>query len=56
MTPASLTAELEKLTGSQRVLLYHFKPPYLEELRYEIPAVIAGHTVEELEQDRVYEF
>ena len=56
LTPETLSAELNKLSGSQRVLLYHFKPPYVVELREQIPKTVGDHTLEELEQDRVYEF
>ena len=56
MTPASLAEELGKLHTKTRVLLYHFKPPYLDEIRAELLTTSLPHPVEELEQDRVYTF
>lgn len=56
LTPATLQAELAKLHRRVPVFLYHFKPPYIEELRAEIAATTLAHPVEELVQDRVYQF
>lgn len=55
-TPATLQADLEKLRRRVPVYLYHFKPPYIEELRAELAETKLPHPVEELVQDRVYEF
>jgi ribonuclease BN (tRNA processing enzyme) len=56
MTPKSLASELAKLRRRVPVYLYHFKPPYLEELRSQLAETDLPHPVEELQQDRVYEF
>lgn len=56
LTPATLAVELGKLTTDARVLIYHFKPPYIEELRAELAATPLPVAVEELEQDRTYTF
>jgi ribonuclease BN (tRNA processing enzyme) len=56
LTPQSLTEELRKLARAVPVYLYHFKPPYVDELRRELAACTLPHSVEELEQDRVYRF
>jgi ribonuclease BN (tRNA processing enzyme) len=56
MTPAALAVELAKLKRDVRVCLYHYKPPYVEELRDEIARQDLPHPVEELEQDRTYTF
>jgi ribonuclease BN (tRNA processing enzyme) len=56
LTPHGLTDELRKLARAVPVYLYHFKPPYVDELRRELAACRFAHAVEELEQDRVYRF
>jgi ribonuclease BN (tRNA processing enzyme) len=56
LTPASLGAELAKLRRAVPVFLYHFKPPYVEELREEFAVTELPHPVVELIQDRVYDF
>jgi ribonuclease BN (tRNA processing enzyme) len=56
LTPNTLSAELEKLERDVPVYLYHFKPPYVEELREELAAGELPVSVEELVQDRVYRF
>jgi len=56
LTPGTLAVELEKLDAGPRVLLYHFKPPYLDEIRAELESTSLPHPVEELVQDRVYNF
>jgi ribonuclease BN (tRNA processing enzyme) len=56
LTPQTLNAELEKLERQIPVYLYHFKPPYVEELRAELARNEPRHPVEELEQDRTYRF
>jgi len=56
LTPGTLAVELAKLNTGPRVLLYHLKPPYLEEIRAELKTTSLPHPVEELEQDRVYDF
>jgi ribonuclease BN (tRNA processing enzyme) len=55
-TPQSLATELHKLKPNVPVLLYHFKPPYLDELRAEVAATDTTHEVSELVQDETYEF
>ncbi len=56
LTPTTLATELEKLDASIPVLLYHFKPPYVADLRAELATISFRQDVRELEQDRVYEF
>ncbi len=56
LTPQTLANELAKLDRDVPVYIYHFKPPYVDELREELAATTLPHTVEELEQDRVYQF
>jgi len=56
LTPQTLAGELAKLTRAVTVYLYHFKPPYLEELRAEVASAALPHPVTELVQDRVYRF
>jgi ribonuclease BN (tRNA processing enzyme) len=56
LCPNSLCEELRKLTRSVPVYLYHFKPPYIDELRAELAATPFTHSVQELVQDRVYHF
>jgi ribonuclease BN (tRNA processing enzyme) len=56
LTPQTLAAELEKLAPQVPVHIYHFKPPYLDELRQEVGALKTRHRVAELIQDRTYEF
>jgi len=55
LTPQTLSAELAKLERSVPVYLYHFKPPYVEELRKELATTDLPYPVSELEQDRTYE-
>jgi ribonuclease BN (tRNA processing enzyme) len=56
LTPRTLATELGKLTRRVPVLIYHFKPPYVEELRAELADTDLPCRVEELVQDRVYTF
>jgi len=56
LTPQTLAGELAKLTRAVAVYLYHFKPPYLDELRAELTAATLPHPVTELVQDRTYTF
>jgi ribonuclease BN (tRNA processing enzyme) len=56
LTPKTLGVELDKLDREIPVYLYHFKPPYIEELRYELAETELPIPVEELEQDRTYTF
>lgn len=55
-SPDTLAAELLKLRRRVPVLIYHFKPPYVDELRRELAAADFPLPVEELEQDREYSF
>jgi len=56
LTPATLAGELAKLQREIPVYLYHFKPPYVDELRAELAATEMPVPVTELEQDRRYLF
>jgi ribonuclease BN (tRNA processing enzyme) len=56
LTPSTLALELAKLRSDVPVYLYHFKPPYVDELRAEIAALHFPHPVEELRQGDVYRF
>ena len=57
LTPKTLAAELAKLDCDVPVLVYHFKPPYVDELRKELFSETAlPCSVEELVQDRTYQF
>jgi ribonuclease BN (tRNA processing enzyme) len=56
LSPRTLAAELAKLRRRVPIHLYHFKPPYVDELREELAATDLPHPVAELEQDRVYDF
>jgi ribonuclease BN (tRNA processing enzyme) len=56
LTPSTLAVELAKLRRDVPVYLYHFKPPYVDELRAEIAALRFPHPVEELRQGDVYRF
>jgi ribonuclease BN (tRNA processing enzyme) len=56
LTPTSLAAELGKLEREVPVLIYHFKPPYVDELRSELSTTRLPRPVEELVQDRTYTF
>jgi ribonuclease BN (tRNA processing enzyme) len=56
LTPQTLNTELKKLHRQVPVFLYHFKPPYVEELRTELARNELRYPVEELEQDRTYRF
>jgi len=55
-TPRGLGVELAKLKREVAVFLYHFKPPYVDELRTELARSDLPHPVEELVQDRTYRF
>ncbi len=54
LTPTTLREELAKLDRSIRVALYHFKPPYAQELGTEIAAATFENHVELLDQGRIY--
>lgn len=56
LTPSTLAGEIAKLEREVPILIYHFKPPYIEELRRELAATEMAHPIEELEQDRTYRF
>jgi ribonuclease BN (tRNA processing enzyme) len=56
LSPKTLAAELGKLEREVPVYLYHFKPPHVEELREELLETDLPHPVEELVQDRTYQF
>ncbi len=56
LSPQTLATELAKLDRPVRALIYHFKPPYVDELRSELAATELPLPIEELEQDRVYDF
>jgi ribonuclease BN (tRNA processing enzyme) len=54
LTPQTLALELAKLERPVPVYLYHFKPPYVEELRAELASTDLPYPAIELEQDRTY--
>jgi len=54
LSPQTLAHEISKLDRQTRILIYHFKPPYVEELRAELRATTMRHPIEELEQGRTY--
>ena len=56
LTPQTLKSELGKLDREVALYLYHFKPPYVEELRRELAGTDLPMPFEELVQDRVYRF
>ena len=56
LTPEMLAAELAKLEREVPIYLYHFKPPYVDELRAEVKATRFPHPVEELRQGHTYRF
>ena len=56
LTPTTLAGELAKLHRDVPVYLYHFKPPYLDELRAEVAHTHFPHPVEELRQGNTYKF
>jgi len=56
LTPRTLAIELGKLVRKVDVLIYHFKPPYVEELRKELEATDLPCELTELIQDRTYTF
>jgi ribonuclease BN (tRNA processing enzyme) len=56
LTPDTLAVELAKLERQLPLLIYHFKPPYVDELRAELAAADLPWRVEELVQDRTYTF
>jgi len=56
LTPTTLAGELSKLHREIPVLVYHFKPPYVDELRNELAETDLPLAIEELEQDRTYNF
>jgi ribonuclease BN (tRNA processing enzyme) len=56
LTPATLATELAKLERDIAVYLYHYKPPYVDELRKEIAQTSLPLPVSELEQDATYDF
>jgi ribonuclease BN (tRNA processing enzyme) len=56
LSPKTLAMELGKLEREVPVYLYHLKPPHVEELREELTDTDLPHPVEELVQDRTYQF
>ena len=56
LSPKTLASEIKKLKKKVPVYLYHFKPPYVDELRKEVKKTKFVHKVLELEQDRTYTF
>ena len=56
LTPQTLARELAKLGGDVPVYLYHFKPPYVDELRAELATTDLPRPVVELVQDHTYQF
>jgi ribonuclease BN (tRNA processing enzyme) len=56
LTPRTLAGELAKLKRKVPVYLYHYKPPYVDELREEVRKTEFPHPVEELRQGDTYKF
>jgi ribonuclease BN (tRNA processing enzyme) len=56
LTPRTLAGELAKLKRKVPVYLYHYKPPYVDELREEVRKTEFPHPVEELRQGDTYTF
>ena len=56
LTPKTLAHELGKLKRDVEVLIYHFKPPYVDELRDELNLTQLPCELKELVQDRTYTF
>jgi ribonuclease BN (tRNA processing enzyme) len=56
LTPTTLAAELAKVRPEIPVMLYHFKPPYIDQLRAEIGDMEFAQHLEELQQGRTYHF
>ena len=56
LTPRTLAVELGKLDRKVDVLIYHFKPPYVDELRKELESTDLPCELTELIQDRTYTF
>jgi ribonuclease BN (tRNA processing enzyme) len=56
LTPKTLAGELAKLNRPVQILIYHFKPPYVDELRKELAEADLPWPLEELVQDRTYRF
>jgi ribonuclease BN (tRNA processing enzyme) len=56
LSPQTLAVELAKLERDVPVYLYHFKPPYVDELRAELKTTELRHPVIEIEQDKTYDF
>jgi ribonuclease BN (tRNA processing enzyme) len=56
LTPQTLAVELEKITRRVPIYIYHFKPPYVSQLRQELAETSLPHPVLELEQDHTYDF
>jgi ribonuclease BN (tRNA processing enzyme) len=54
--PRTLAIELAKIKHQIPIYLYHFKPPYVEELRQELQETDLPMPVEELVQDQTYRF
>jgi len=55
LTPLTLQAELEKVASQIPVYLYHFKPPYVDDLVAELGELRFRHQVQRLEQDQTYQ-
>lgn len=56
LTPSGLARELKALKKDVDILLYHLKPPYIEQLHGEIAALNLGPRVTCIDQDRVYSY
>jgi cAMP phosphodiesterase len=56
LTPDSFAREIAQLRQEVDVLLYHLKPPYIEQLHHEIAALGLGPRVSCIDQDRVYTY
>lgn len=55
LTPKTFATEIARLKPEPQVLLYHLKPPYIEQLHGEIAALNLDF-VSCIDQDRTYRF
>jgi len=55
LTPRTFALEIARLKPGPEVLLYHLKPPYIDQLHREV-AELELDFVSCIDQDRVYRF
>jgi len=56
LTPKSFREEIKQLKKQVEILLYHLKPPYIEQLHGELDELNLGQKVSCIDQDRVYSY